>query len=64
MTKKVTETMEYDEKGNLVKRTVVTEETTNTPVPSAPYVTYNTDRIPVTMDVDAQVREVVEKFRK
>ena len=31
VTKKVTETMEYDEKGNLVKRTVVTEETTDRP---------------------------------
>jgi hypothetical protein len=27
-TKKVTETLEYDEKGNLVKRTIVTEEFT------------------------------------
>lgn len=31
VTRKVTETMEYDEKGNLVKRTVVTEETTDRP---------------------------------
>lgn len=29
--KKVTETMEYDEKGNLVKRIVVTEETQERP---------------------------------
>jgi hypothetical protein len=38
--KVVTETMEYDEKGNIVKRTVVTEETTTTP--QQPYITWNT----------------------
>lgn len=37
---KVTETMEYDEKGNLVKKTVVTETTTEQG--NYPTVTWNT----------------------
>jgi hypothetical protein len=57
--------MEYDEKGNLVKRTVVTEETTQTPAPTTPYITYNSSRISgSSIDVDAQVRRVVEAAQK
>jgi hypothetical protein len=36
--KRTTETLEYDEKGNLVKRTIVTEETTVPPYGTRPYV--------------------------
>ena len=53
---KVTETMEYDEAGNLVKKTVVTETTTEQPVyPTT--VTWNTDII-AGSDIASKIKPV------
>lgn len=55
--------MEYDEKGNLVKRTVVTEETTGAPAPLPVWTNSPKPTITVSSpSVETQVQAVLDRY--